>query len=85
MDVKASIATDLEGKNIVAVLNHNNFGIKVDHVGLFQSKYCDNKQCKLYVHVNNSGHQAGRFSLTFTHDRKPFQLKEGEQIFLPAS
>jgi hypothetical protein len=52
--------------------------MEIDEMNKFKKKYCQAMRCKLFIVVENNGHEAARFSLSYIHDQIHFALKEGE-------
>jgi hypothetical protein len=68
------------------MLNQNNFAYELRNThNMFKAKYCRSKSCYVYVVVHNKSKDAAfRFSLVYAIDQEPINLKEGQELFVPA-
>lgn len=59
------------------------FGVRINSIRRFKKKNCKMGDCLVQVYVSAQGPVGGRFSLAYTIDSMPIELKEGDFLNIP--
>jgi hypothetical protein len=71
-----------EEKNTLTILDSFNFGLHIPDAKAYKEKYCKAK-CELKGLIYTMGNQISHFAMTYTVDRIPIVIREGNLLTVP--